>query len=413
MYVKSTPFPTISFAWICTALATGLRFAEIPFILQYLAHAPRSEQDISVFGVVLSIIVAASGFVLGLASITTKGKTYSQGLKESWGLCLASVLLGFALLGVTAIVGNSIFSANEIAMAACSIFLAIIAIFFRRLAQGMLIANDQSKHMTGASAIRLASIIVMAYLFPKEWSSAITALVMICIASWVDTAICMLSVLYLHKRFKRSEHISYSKRDYFRIVFSSLVFTIQNYITVLAVGLIYHRGDISLLVILIAYLNIVNGLSIDIENIVIRYYRKGLDLLRIAITPILVCAFLVSATLFLPIGREWYFEVFQKTKNIEAILGIRWFCVFLIILFIGKQLLKGLRLQESRYRQVQYSGCAYLLGFSAAVAILFLYTPSNYLVAGCVFLSTGLLFEGLVLVFQRTKIPTVRRGALR
>lgn len=394
-------------SWFNTAMSSGIRVIEIPIIIYFINSEKKAfDNELDIFGILLSIIVASSGFLLPLATPASQGCL----LKKSYYLVAFSMCCAFIfssiLLFIIVTYGYLQLTSQDLVVILILIAIANIAVGLRRWTQGVLIFNEVTEGALLASLFRIVFTFVFCTFLPKEDGTFIVALIIIVFASVVDTVTCL---AYSKLRKTRTGQIETKATmkifDFLSISLPSLLYTTQNFIIIFILSLMGFTS-VEAWVIIFSYLSIYLGIYLDIESIFIRYSLNVKNSLLAVVVPLLSALSILACTLFYQKGKNSYFIDFQGLNNADIILTplATGFIIIIVMLFLYKQALKGTVLRKGNEKVVGKSAMVSLLSIMVISSILLtIELEKNIVYIGCVLYFSSLLGETAYLQYKYVK----------
>ncbi len=398
----------INITWINTSLSTGLRVIEIPFIISFISRSITPSQDISLFGIILSIIVAASGFLLSLATPTSCGES-PQNTKKVSSYALAMAYLASCLLILVFLLpAQNILSYYHLAFISLAILIDLLIVGIRRVYQGALIHIEKSWVILFSSMARVAFTILICIGLRSPFSYFWSALIILIVAAFIDTFF----NVFIYWLYTRKSNIAYNRtaytsiRNYLLLSVPSLVYTTQNYLIIVIVSVVHDTLLISNWIILYSFISIFLGIYVDIENITTKFKLGFKEIYQILTLPLLLGIAIFGLFMVFKPGRDLYFIDFQgisSMESIDAIQGIQWVVASLAIIFLLKQFFKGILISRGESLALSISGYLNILGLSAAGVGLYFFHPPYLMHTASYVLLAGIVFEFFFILLSYLK----------
>ncbi len=398
--MKHQRFHDINISWFNTAFSSGFRVIEIPFILYYLSFSSDADKDTSTFGIILSVIVASTGICLALATPTSLGENPIKLIHTSfYTVCISTfsaILLSFILfyrynivLHIPAYIFIFVF-----------LLLAIFLVAVRRIYQGGLIYQERSWGILFSSFVRVVVTILLCVLLPKRISSVFIAMSILLLGALIDT-VSNIVIFIFNKQNKPTISSEYSNTvKYLHIAMPTIVYSIQNYIVIYIISILFEGKSISDWVVLYSFISIFLGIFMDIENITANYKIPIKKFYQVLSIPFLIGLTIYYGFYITQWGKNLYFNIFQGINNLNVFMDTRIVILFIISIFLLKQFFKGVLFYSSKTTSFSLSSIFNLLGLVLSGIVLFFIPNKSLLFTASSIYLFGLLFETMLLLFS-------------
>lgn len=391
--LKKTDFYQINVSWINTSISTGFRVIEIPFIINFLTRSSNATENISLFGVLLSVIVASTGITLSLATPTSLGENPGKLKFVLFNVLAISSVFSIILLLVLYGINSASFAPVNLLAVVVSIISAIVVVSIRRLYQGCLIYEKKSWVILFSSILRICTTVGLCIFLPATYSTVFFALAILISGASIDTL--STCVLYKIHRDSTRDFIATEYRKlsaYLQISSHSIIYTVQNYIIIFGLNIIFRGAVISDWIVLYSFLSIFLGIFVDIENISATFHIKPKNAYKILLFPGIISIALFYLLNINPWGIEKYFAAFQGVEDFAPFVQTRILLITIIAAFLFKQYLKGVLIYQKKITSIKALSYLNVLGLSVSGLLLWFF-PQSLLITGSLMYLASVLFE--------------------
>lgn len=392
----------VNTSWLHSALSSGLQVIEIPFVISFVSKSVDPVANISVFGMALSCLVLASGFLLSLATVTAR----DGNRQDVWNIFLYALASAIILYFISLIIlfkgVATLFAIQGMGSMAMYSIISLLVVAVRRLLQGYFILIKKTKILFYSSVIRVVATGTASVFLPAMIASARSGILLLTLGAVIQVLICCI----VYGKYKNCYTSIYENKTVFSIKkytmlsMASLVYLGQNYLILYILTFLHTTEYVAPWVVIYGFISIFMAIFWDIENITLKYALAIKDFARLLTMPTLIAMGIFFGLFQWDQGKKVYFAYFQGI-NLRYIPDSSFYggVIFVIIcLFLSKQFLKGIVMIAGRYYGVMIGAIANIFGiilgsFALGKFFAFLEISPTIAYAGAVLCLMGIVAE--------------------
>ena len=373
---------SVNLAWFYTAFSMAFRVIEIPFVIYFITQSVQYQNQLSIFGWVLSCLMLGSGVLTALTTITVQGNSNRNIAKLG---CIAFIIAFIVYMCVYLLLKNT----SQILMLYGDIWkihiLSLCGLLFvaiRRVLVGKLLSQSHTHIILVSSFVRIGVSILLSVFLSVTLSNALYGFAILVFGAFVEVCILLVYFMYsnhIHTKNLKSSHDT-SIFNYLKFSSAHIIYMCQGYVILWFLSIYTPSAPVALWVVIFSFISLFTGVFTEIANIVLRYQIRPKNSVILFMFPLVLCQLMVYIFLYTNWGNSLYFVTFQNIADadIPILHSLRISIVIVVCIFLIKEICKGFCLIHKKYSVIMTNSILNISGLFIISTGILLFAGNTY-----------------------------------